>query len=181
MNSHKSHSLGPLPFRGPFPWWLVASRLPPNLRLVSIIDIIVLASPRGSPPAQSFSSLLLDSHTNLAEDHDDPLPTLPRPPHAPTHLSLLLESLFNWVLWEIEVTSPMGYFYLFSRSKISLFFFSLSHLSYNIGYLIEWINTAQPSSQEERELWLDCQSSWKVWNILLPLNILTRAQLKKIL
>lgn len=96
MNSHKSYSLVPLPFCGPFPRWLACLQLSfqplPCLYYWSNRPWFSL----GKPTCLILFSFFLDSHTNFWEARDRLLPALPISPHPPLHSPkclLLLQSL----------------------------------------------------------------------------------------
>lgn len=134
MNSHKSHSLVPLPFCGPFPRWLACLQLSfqplPCLYYWSNRTWVSL----GKPTCLILFSFFLDSHTNFSEAQDRLLPALTIPPHMPLNSPKCLSPItvtLLCVLWrELRQLVPaVLIFCLFSSLKNFCFYshFPLSH------------------------------------------------------
>lgn len=136
MNSHKSHSLVLLPFRGPFPRWLACLQpaSQPLPRFYYWYNRTWLSQGKSTCPIL-FLTLPVISH-NFSSGPGLSLPALLSPPHLPWHLPAFpigVTHLLGYVE-RTEVSCPLwvSMSYLFSSSNISLFciFFFLSPFSY---------------------------------------------------
>lgn len=140
MNSHKSHSLVPLPFRGPFPRWLArlqpASRPPP--RFYYWQNRTCFSQGKPTCPVLSLTLPWLSQQFSWGPDspHNPPFPHLlweAFPTCSTTHLclsSIGLTLILSFVKrTEVACLLWVPIAYLFSSLSISLFFFILPPFS----------------------------------------------------